>query len=71
MSSDKAIAMKTLSIVVPVYYNQDSLRPLHNRLRQVTEELSKRGICVQIIFVDDGSGDGSLGELLEIASGNQ
>jgi glycosyltransferase involved in cell wall biosynthesis len=70
ISSDKAIAMKTLSIVVPVYYNQDSLRPLHNRLRQVIEELSKRDVCVQIIFVDDGSGDGSLRELLEIASGN-
>ncbi len=60
--------MKTLSIVVPVYYNEESLRPLYERLMQVAEELSKRDVQLQLIFVDDGSGDGSLRELLEIAS---
>jgi dolichol-phosphate mannosyltransferase len=63
--------MKTLSIVVPVYYNEESLRPLFDALMQVDAELRKRAVCLQLIFVDDGSGDGSLRELLEIASGNE
>jgi glycosyltransferase involved in cell wall biosynthesis len=60
--------MKTLSIVVPVYYNEGSLRPLYERLTQVATELSKRDVRLQMIFVDDGSGDDSLRELLDFAS---
>ena len=62
--------MKTLSIVVPVYYNERSLRPLYDALTQVEAELRERDLRMQLIFVDDGSGDESLRELLAIASGN-
>ncbi|MBW2388123.1 MAG: glycosyltransferase family 2 protein, partial [Deltaproteobacteria bacterium] len=62
--------MKTLSIVIPVYFNEESLRPLYDALMQVATELLEREIRLQLIFVDDGSEDGSLRELLEITSGN-
>jgi dolichol-phosphate mannosyltransferase len=60
--------MKTLSVVIPVYYNEESLRPLYDALTRVASELRKRDVDLQLIFVDDGSGDGSLRELLAIAS---
>jgi glycosyltransferase involved in cell wall biosynthesis len=60
--------MKTLSVVIPVYYNEESLRPLFDALLRVESELRQRDIRLQLIFVDDGSGDGSLRELLAIAS---
>ncbi|HIG68586.1 MAG TPA: glycosyltransferase [Myxococcales bacterium] len=59
--------MKTLSIVVPVYYNEGSLRPLFDALVGVKAELAKRDVALQLIFVDDGSRDNSLQALLEIA----
>lgn len=51
------------SVVIPVYYNEGSLAPTLNDIRtQVIERNpDRRG---EIIFVDDGSGDGSLAELL-------
>ena len=59
--------MKTLSIVVPVYYNEGSLRPLFDALVGVKAELAKRDVALQLIFVDDGSRDNSLQVLLELA----
>ena len=58
--------MKTLSIVVPVYYNEQSLPLLFDELRSVEQELLQRDIAMELIFVDDGSGDCSLLELLKI-----
>lgn len=45
-----------LSIVIPVFNEQDSLRPLHQDLVTVLRPL---GLSYEIIFVDDGSTDGS------------
>jgi len=58
--------MKTISIVVPVYYNQESLAPLFAELQTVETQLAALGCQMELIFVDDGSGDASLGELLKI-----
>lgn len=52
--------MKTLSIVVPVYFNEKSLPPLFERLRSVEARLRDQDIMLELIFVDDGSGDNSL-----------
>jgi glycosyltransferase involved in cell wall biosynthesis len=56
-------AIPDYSIVIPVYYNEGSLAPtLHDIQSQVIARNPDRS-C-EIIFVDDGSGDGSLAELL-------
>jgi dolichol-phosphate mannosyltransferase len=56
----------TISVIVPVYFNADSLPTLHQELVAVENELRERDIDLQLIFVDDGSEDESLAELLAI-----
>ncbi len=57
--------MKTLSIVVPVYFNAGSLPLLFEALRELELALAEREVALELIFVDDGSGDESLSLLLE------
>ena len=57
--------MKKLSIIVPVYYNAESLLPLYNDLRE--KVLNKLSIDYELIFVDDGSKDNSYEVMQEIA----
>ena len=45
-----------LSVVIPVYNEEDNLRPLWDELRQVLEGL---GQSFEVVFVDDGSRDRS------------
>ncbi len=49
-----------LSVVVPVYDEVDSLEPLHRELDAALSPLSGE---IELIFVDDGSRDGSLDAL--------
>jgi len=63
--------MKTLSIVVPVYFNEGSLAPLFAELQQVERKLLEKQVQVELIFVDDGSGDESWPELLKIKAQRQ
>lgn len=58
--------MKKLSIVVPVYFNAGSLSPLFERLKEIERQLISTDMNLELIFVDDGSGDASLEELLRI-----
>ncbi|OBH58718.1 glycosyltransferase [Mycobacterium sp. E2479] len=58
--------MKTVSVVVPVYYNAQSLPLLFAELREVERELHERDCGMELIFVDDGSGDESMIELMKI-----
>ena len=55
-----------VSVVVPVYNEKDSLSGLKDALREVTAQAPEVGI-LQIIFVDDGSNDGSWPILAEMA----
>jgi glycosyltransferase involved in cell wall biosynthesis len=52
------------SIVVPVYNEEDSLRPLHAELSAIAQQ---HGYELQIIFVDDGSRDGSWRVIQELS----
>lgn len=54
-----------LSIVVPLYNERDNLAPLHRELTQVLEGLHK---SYEILFVDDGSGDGGEAVLRKLAA---
>lgn len=58
--------MQTLSVVVPVYFNADSLPVLFEQLKVVEGQLARLGMKLELIFVDDGSGDASLQELLKM-----
>lgn len=48
--------MKDLSLVIPVLNEQENLRPL---LDEITAALNGRDLDYEVIFVDDGSQDGS------------
>jgi len=53
-----------LSIVVPLYNEEDSLRPLYAAITRAVEPL---GISFEIVFVDDGSKDATVQIADEIA----
>lgn len=57
---------KILSIVIPVFYNQASLPLLFEDLKEFEAQLAERRLKLELIFVDDGSGDASLAELMKI-----
>jgi glycosyltransferase involved in cell wall biosynthesis len=54
-----------LSIIIPAFNEADSLRELHSEIDQVC---SARQIEAELIFVDDGSTDGTWGAVRELAS---
>lgn len=51
----------TLSVVIPVFNEEDNLRPLHESLTKALTDYS-----YELVFVDDGSADGSLNELIRL-----
>ncbi len=51
-----------LSVVIPVYNEQDSILKLHDELAQALQSFR-----YQLIFVDDGSTDGSMKALADVA----
>ena len=50
-------SMKKISIVIPVYYEEEGLIYLRQRLWLVLSELEKKGFNWELILVDDGSKD--------------
>jgi polyisoprenyl-phosphate glycosyltransferase len=57
---------KTISVVVPVFSNQQSLPLLFEELQQVEMRLAELSLRLELIFVDDGSEDDSFTEMLQI-----
>lgn len=55
-----------LSIVIPVYYNEGNLFPLYNDLKE--KVLDKLDCDYEIVMVNDGSKDGSYGEMRVLAA---
>jgi len=54
-----------ISVFLPVYNEEPNLRPLHAKLDAALKSL---GRSAEIVYVDDGSNDGSLNILREIAA---
>ena len=57
---------KELSIVIPVFNERENIRPLYEALKPV---LTRMAVEHEIIFVDDGSTDGTAEELERLATG--
>ena len=57
--------MPKLSIVIPVYYNAENLPPLYEDIKE--KILDKMNDDVEIVMVDDGSGDDSYRVMLRLA----
>src|SRR5438874_343330 len=62
---------RKISIVVPVYFNEPSLPFLFEALLGIEKRLLEKNVEMELIFVDDGSGDRSLQELLKIKQRRQ
>jgi glycosyltransferase involved in cell wall biosynthesis len=58
-----------LSVLIPLYNEKENLAPLYERLKKVLEELPGRSW--EIIFVDDGSDDGSFEVLKTFAAADR
>lgn len=58
--------MALISIVVPVYWNAQSLPPLKQAFEEVTQQLPHH--TFEFVFTDDGSGDNSYGVLGDLAA---
>ncbi|MDA8327312.1 MAG: glycosyltransferase family 2 protein [Nitrospiraceae bacterium] len=56
---------KGLSVIIPVYNEQENIRPLYDALKPV---LKAMGVGYEIIFVDDGSTDGTAAAIEGLAS---
>ncbi|HEY1186616.1 MAG TPA: glycosyltransferase family 2 protein [Gemmata sp.] len=59
------VAIDLVSLVVPVYNEDESLAALHAEISEVAQALAAR---VEIIFIDDGSRDGSWGVIGALAA---
>lgn len=59
--------MKDLSIVVPVYNEVDNVRPL---MDEITAALIDQNLNYEVLFIDDGSNDGSFNMLKAMAEEN-
>jgi polyisoprenyl-phosphate glycosyltransferase len=59
------VSGERVSVVVPVYYNAQSLPSLADRLREIASAADFR---LEAVFVDDGSGDDSWGRITAITA---
>src|SRR5262245_38066124 len=57
--------MESLSVVIPIKDERDNLKPLHERLTRAFDPL---GLRYEVLFIDDGSSDGSFVVLQELAA---
>src|SRR6185503_18801342 len=64
-SRSEARSRPVISVFLPVFNEEPNLFPLHAKLDEALKEL---GRSAEIVYVDDGSTDGSLKILREIAA---
>jgi len=62
------MATHDLSVIVPCYNELEGIAAMHARMAAILPELRRRG-SVQLVFVDDGSSDGTGDQLTKAFSG--
>ena len=60
----KDITMAKISIIIPCYFNQDNIPATTEKLLEV-EKMYPLETDIEYVFVDDGSTDNTLTELLK------
>ncbi len=65
MSPTRVSGTPQLSVVIPVFNERENLKPLHEKLKLALNGL---GRSYEVLFIDDGSLDGSTALLREIAA---
>lgn len=68
MIKKRAIKRPKISVIIPVYNEQENIFPLSEKLKLVLEKMK---VSYEIIFVDDGSVDRTLSEAYRVASKNK
>lgn len=53
-----------ISVVIPVFNERDNLKPVYSKLKKVLDSM---GLTYEILFIDDGSLDGSTAILQELS----
>jgi dolichol-phosphate mannosyltransferase len=66
---ERRLARRCVSVVIPVYFNEESLPSLFNELKWLEGELDALALDLELIFVDDGSKDRSWAVLLGLREG--
>jgi glycosyltransferase involved in cell wall biosynthesis len=61
------VARPKLSVIAPLYNEEENVRPLYEAL---TAALDPTGLDYEMLFVDDGSKDTTLGKAVELAQGD-
>jgi len=66
--SDQITSLLDISVVIPVFNERENLKPLYWSLKKVLDSL---GLRYEILFVDDGSVDGSVAILGQLSQSDQ
>lgn len=59
--------MKTLGILIPVFNERDKIRSIFEHYPKIHSELRRQGLDARLVFIDDGSGDGSGDRIHQLA----
>jgi len=62
---------KKLAIIIPIYFNQNSLADLFIELKKIEYQLFLLHVGIELIFVDDGSEDNSLQLIIDFKIKNK
>jgi glycosyltransferase involved in cell wall biosynthesis len=60
--------LKAISLVIPIFNEEENLSPLYQALKAVMEGMK---VAYEVIFIDDGSDDGSSKVLQQLAQGDK
>lgn len=60
--------MRLLSVIVPCYNEEENIRDFYDELCKNTDFFEKKGILLEILYVDDGSKDKTVSEVKKLCA---